>query len=199
MLLINSSFTNESNPNYEAEKKKFSKLLSFVELVIEANPENPRVLGFASTYYRKIGQYQKAISLGDKAVKLDPKEELLIFQAINYRAAGELEKALELYAKIVSVKHDDINILMDVGDLYFQNAELDKAANLYYQVLKNDGNHPWALPSYYFMRYLLAEDDKESWYTKLTQLTANDEKMKETIVQQLKVFEKVKAKMQSNK
>jgi len=88
---------------------------------------------------------------------------------------------------------------MDVGDLYFQNAELDKAANLYYQVLKHDGNHPWALPSYYFMRYLLAESDKESWYTKLTQLTANDEKMKETIVQQLKVFEKVKAKMQDNK
>jgi len=197
MLVVNSSFSNESSPTYEAEKKKFLKFLALIDLVVEEYPENARVLGFASSYYRKIGQHQKAISLGDKALKLDPKaEELLIFQAINYRSAGDLDKSLELYAKIMDVKSNNIGVLIDVGDLYYQNGELDKAANLYYQALKQDGNHPWALPSYYFMRYLIADDsDKESWYTKITQLGANDEKMQYTLSHQLKVFEKVKEKL----
>lgn len=91
-----------------------------------------------------LGRYQEADSAYKQALRISPSHPPTLFrQAYNADLRGEDERALELYEKLRSLRPPHLNTLINLGLLYEDKEDYQKAVDCYQLVLKyHDAHHP---------------------------------------------------------
>lgn len=74
------------------------------------NPQSSYILAQAGLAYSTIGQYEKAVNLLNRALKLEPEKTIYKFNlAVVYDRAGDRSKALETYQEVRSAYNSEEN------------------------------------------------------------------------------------------
>jgi Tfp pilus assembly protein PilF len=75
---------------------------------------------------------KEAVELLEKASDLDPGDKLVIQDlARAYRAAGQAQKALEAYSKLIELKPADTASRLAMADIHEQKGDIDRAEKIY--------------------------------------------------------------------
>jgi tetratricopeptide (TPR) repeat protein len=128
---------------------------------------------------KKIEQkLDKAIGALEKAIELKPDYVQAQLQlALAHESAGGLETAIKtLESSASGYGNADVNVFFNLGRLYFNNKEFDKAESIFSELLKvnpNDVNVLYSLASVYEAKGNL--EKALAWYEKVSALNEKNE------------------------
>ena len=127
----------------KARREKGSqKGLSYVHRAIELDPNFAMGYNEAGTFYRSLGQPERAAEYSTKAFELrehaSEREKLQIAAAYYMDANGELDKAARSYQDILERYPRDFNAYNRLGLLYARQGEPERASEVFRQVLRLD-------------------------------------------------------------
>ena len=93
---------------YLIGKSEFEQLAQYMLKGVKANPKNFELRQYLILSYLKVKKNELAAKEMEKALKLRPNDTALLHQLAKLKEeAGDLDRALELYKKIVSISTDD--------------------------------------------------------------------------------------------
>ncbi len=94
--------------NYLAEQSEFDQAAQYMRKAIAANPKELELRKHLVLAYLKLEKNELAAEELEKALKLKPDDTELLYQLATLKeASGDLEPALALYKKILTVSPDD--------------------------------------------------------------------------------------------
>jgi len=152
--------------------------------------------------YKNSGRYERAISVYQKAILLDPQDfEAYISLGDIYSITGKYDNALEFYKQALAINPQIWKIYIRIGELYDRKGDIDKAILSYKKALEiNSGfaeayfvlgrlysdskNYIDAIN--YFERFLNFNQHSPEVYTKLAEVCINNGKGKDAIKYYLK-------------
>ena len=107
--------------------------------------DRPPVLHALGLIAEARGEYAEARRLYDSALSHDPEHVETLFRlAYQHDLSGDDDAAIALYERARRVKPTRVNILLNLGVLYEDKGEYEKAAECYRGVLSRFPNHPRA-------------------------------------------------------
>jgi len=114
--------------NLEAAEREYRRVLS----------EDSKHIGalhkLARTLLKKAGPdaLKEAVGLLEQASSVDPKDKLVFADlARAYREAGQAEKALAAYQKLIELNPADTQSRLAMADIHEQKGDLDRAEKIY--------------------------------------------------------------------
>ena len=114
---------------------------------LTSQTDRPQVLYVLGAIAEAQGDYAEARDRYQEAVALDPSHVDSLFRlAFQHDLSGDDDAAITLYERARRVKPTRCNILLNLGVLYEDRGEYQKAAECYRQVLAHYPNHPRAKP-----------------------------------------------------
>jgi tetratricopeptide (TPR) repeat protein len=94
--------------------------------------DDPFVLNNMGLAYMNLERYAAAIPLLEKALVLNPVNVETLHNLTNlYRDHGSVDKAIEGYVRLMQLKPDDLNVYIDLGDVYRGQGRLEEASRQY--------------------------------------------------------------------
>jgi tetratricopeptide (TPR) repeat protein len=94
--------------DYLTARKKFDEAASYIRKGVEANPKNYELRQYLILAYLNSKKPELAEKEMEQALALKPKDTMLLHQLANLKEGeGDLEKAFELYKRILSISPDD--------------------------------------------------------------------------------------------
>jgi len=110
---------------------------------IEIDPTNLELKTFLGLLYYENKEYEKAIEvLNEVTAKADPQSkefaEALHNIAISYDLMGQSEKAIESYQNALKVAPGNIDLMFNMGRLYFMKEDYEKAIESLEKVLEKN-------------------------------------------------------------
>jgi len=141
-ILISAEMASWEDKNYELALAEYDKLINqnksgnksyFKEI---AYREKARVLGWLAKYTHALATY-------DEAIKMDPKNKALQAEAKAKREyfRGSYRLAVKAYKEWLAVEPKQQEALFDLGQMYMQANQWQKAAETYDQLLANAPEH----------------------------------------------------------
>jgi len=128
---------------------EFSDALKTAEKALAMNNRNAQIYGVLVDCYVELGDYDKAVEMSDKMINIKP--DIRSYSRIAYlrEIHGDVEgsyKALGLAIKAGYPGYEETAWAMQtLGDLYLKYGELDKAENIYNQILDTRADYPFAV------------------------------------------------------
>ena len=114
------------------------KALAEFKKVLELKPDHFDALQSAAELYREIGRYEEAVEVYDKLREVSPGSfGAYFFGAQALRKLGRSEEAIRVLEAGLRIRDDVPEYLLELGHLYEENNQLEKAINLYKQGLEN--------------------------------------------------------------
>jgi len=99
----------------------------------------------AEILYKK-GMYQESLDICDKLLEKKPNLfNALQIKALNYQATGNLENALILFEKVISIKPQHASTYNNIGNIYLSYNDFRKASKSYIKALSIESLMPEAL------------------------------------------------------
>lgn len=156
----------------EDERALLAPALPVVSQILAAHGADARLVMFAAMLSRKLGRFEEARALADRAFALDPRWETATEVAAALRLLGETDRALDAYRRAVALDPADHSARLDAADMLCEVDRLAEGIALYHEILESDPEHTWAKPSYFYFQYKLTGD--RSWSEKLSALAGAD-------------------------
>jgi tetratricopeptide (TPR) repeat protein len=156
----------------DEERGLLAPALPVVNRILDAHPGDSRLVMFTAMLSRKLGLFEEAHQLAERAFALEPCWETATEVAASLRLLGDIDRALEAYRRAVSFDPSDHSARLDAADMLCEEGRLAEGLSLYNEVLEADPEHDWALPSYLYFHYRLTGDRDSS--QKLSDLAAAD-------------------------
>ncbi len=122
---------------------------------IEANPKKVRLYTILAGLYYDSNEYQKAVEIAQKAVKLDssyPNSHYTL--GVMLRQVGEKERAIRSFQEAVKLSPQNTNFLINLGITYEDINNKQLARKYYERALEVDSNY---VPAIYLLGTLEAE------------------------------------------
>jgi tetratricopeptide (TPR) repeat protein len=122
------------------------------ELALEAakiNKYNAQLYGTLVDAYVELGDYAKAVEMGDKMVSLRP--DLRSYSRISYlrEVHGDMEGAIEAMTMAAESGYPGLEqtawAKLTLGELHEENGDLNLASQIYKQILIERENYPFAI------------------------------------------------------
>jgi DNA-directed RNA polymerase subunit alpha len=114
---------------------------------LSGQTDRPQVLFVLGAIAEAEGEYAEARQQYEAAVEQDPEHVESLFRlAYQHDLSGDDDAAIALYERARRVKPTRSNILLNLGVLYEDRGEYEKAADCYRQVLSRFPMHPRARP-----------------------------------------------------
>jgi tetratricopeptide (TPR) repeat protein len=101
----------------------------------------------------KSGRYSEALALTDQRYRQSPNWETAVAVANAARRAGDLERAVAMFAKGAEHDPEDVTCFLEIGDIRLEQERWADALAAYEKALAKDAEHQWALPSAFYCRY----------------------------------------------
>lgn len=149
----------EINRHEQWHEANISCVIWLIRKYQKIYPEDVTFLSFSTMVMRRLGHLDEALALAERAYKLKADYGSAIALAGVYREKGDIEGTVRLFKVALTEQPDDIAVRLDIGDVLMENNRLEESLHWYQQVLEREPEHPWALPSTYFINYLLHEDE----------------------------------------
>jgi len=148
-----------------AIKRRFATLRRFLDRVAGDPDPDPIVAAARVVAAAKLGDFDRAMVLANRAYKSHPGYPVAAAVAGLYRAKGDETNWLKWQQR--ALKHDPENVptRVDLADVHFERGEIADAARWYQEALDREPENTWAEPSLYAARYRLGEG--EGWLAKL--------------------------------
>ena len=120
----------------------------------------------------KNGRYEEALALTEQRYRQIPNWETAVAVANAARRGGNMERAVEMFAK--GAEHDpaDVTCFLEIGDIRLAQDRWDDALAYYEKALTKDEKNQWALPSAFYCRHRLGIEGQ--WLASLREF-ANQE------------------------
>jgi len=123
----------------------------------------------------KNGRYAEALALTEQCYRQTPNWETAAAAASAARRAGDLERAVAMFAEAAEHDPKDVTSFLDIGDIRLEQDRWADALAAYDKALARDAGHQWAqwaLPSAFYCRHHLGIEGE--WLASLREV-ANQE------------------------
>ncbi|MFH0888910.1 MAG: DNA-directed RNA polymerase subunit alpha C-terminal domain-containing protein [Planctomycetota bacterium] len=141
--LHNSSYVFSSYVESLIKVGKAEEILSLLEKVKNKFSNEPMIPYYRGVYLESLGDYDKAQQEFTSALDLDQQYAPALFRlAYRFDLMGKDEEALKLYDKLRQIKPPYTNVLINLGLLYEDKGDCQKASECYDMVLNISPNHP---------------------------------------------------------
>ena len=126
--------------------------------LLEAMPEQPDILNLLGLIAQAKGVDNEAIYLFYKAIKNAPDRAPFYFNlAISLKACKKFYEAIDNFEKALKIQTDIKEAYVQIGQIYYELGDSDKAQENYYKALEFDPNYTEALA-----RLAITLDDNEA-------------------------------------
>ncbi len=140
------ALNNNKKGLFQESKKWHIKGAELSEKHNETNLYYTHLHGLASTYVT-LGKTEEALALFDKCIMYSSDEEIILGSYINLgsiysslskyeKSNAYLQKARDICEKDTYRNHALVNVIINIGDNYFDRGETDKALTAYYEAKK---------------------------------------------------------------
>jgi len=126
------------------------------EAATQADPNFALAYSMLGQTYSRLGYQRQAEQNASKSVDLSgnlASVEKYMIQAANSRIGNNFQSALDAYGKLEQLMPNDSQIQFELGELYDQHGEYDKAHEHYTKTLQDDPKHIDALRSIGHVEY----------------------------------------------
>ncbi len=144
------------------------RLPDFIRLVRQTQPADPVFLGISVSLLRRMNCLDEALEYAKTAYEMKPGFQTAVSVAVAHESRGELEPALAAYRDALRFDPKDVSCFLSMGDLLWDHGRLQDAEKAYRDALDREPEQPWALPSWYYLRWV--HTGEEGWRDKLMQL-----------------------------
>jgi tetratricopeptide (TPR) repeat protein len=142
-------------------RQSLERLIPAAERCRAQYPDDPMMFVLSSGLVRKVGRYEQALELAQKAYGMAPTGYTATMLAIAHRALGDIAQAVTMYRKSLEFQPNEISVRLDLGDMLTGEGRIQEGLNYYKQVLDLEKNHPWAKPHYLYFKAQL--EPEGSW------------------------------------
>lgn len=156
------------NAPHGGGKATLERMPEFIRRVRQAQPNDSRFLAVSVSMLRRLGLTDEALEYANAAYQIEPGFQTAVAVAVAHESRHDVEAALAAYRDALRFDRDDISCRLSMADLLWQYDRLAEARDLYAEVLERDRLQPWALPSFYYLRFAL--EGKEEWRDRLLAL-----------------------------
>jgi len=125
-----------------AKDEKADEALKALRALAKDHEDDPAVHYLIGLCSDLTGRYDDAIEAYERAIELDPKHDPASFR-LGFALArrGDLDRALEHYAAVAAGTTTYFNALCNLGVLYEDRREFDKAILCFRRVIRHDPTH----------------------------------------------------------
>lgn len=121
------------NEDIEAEK--------FLNKAVELTEDNPEVLERAGVFWADRHQFNKAVHVLEKLIRLQPTyEHGLWLLAKAYYDSADFENSLAIYERYLEINSDNANAINDMANCYFKLGDYENAEKIFSKALRVDDN-----------------------------------------------------------
>lgn len=114
-------------PADEATREALRPYLELTGRVLEHNPGEGRLYGFASGLARRIGGLDLALLWAQRAVELEPSGMNELFLGMVHRDSGRIDEAAQAMGRAIEVDQLNLAIYSDLADMLAGNGRLAEA------------------------------------------------------------------------
>ncbi len=115
-----------------AETGDYLQAATIADELSKAEPHDPGYLTQAAEYYEKAKKYKESLQFLNKAIiAVGPSEELIELKEHVYLSMDSLERAADMVRELIAREPKNGKYYKDLGDLYDNNKEPGKAAQVY--------------------------------------------------------------------
>ncbi len=127
-------------------------------------------LGFVhSIAARRAGNLDLSLEVASELDQAAPSYLVSVALAGAHRERGDIEEAINAFRRALQFEPEDIAARLDIGDLSLDLGETAAALVAYEEALEIEANHPWALASKLYLKWL--HDGDPTWRDELEALT----------------------------
>jgi len=120
--------------HYESENYKF--VVQEVNFLLKKQPNNPFILNLLGSCYHKLGHFDEAKKVFNRAITLDNNNCAALNNLANvYKDSNENKNAEELYIKILKINPNYINTINNYAGLNFKLNRYEEAIYYYKKAL----------------------------------------------------------------
>lgn len=105
---------------------------------------------------RTTGDFQESLDIALAYEREHPDSMAAIMAAGAYRCLGDVRAALAAYRRAQERDPANLSLWLDIGDVLWEDHQLQEALDAYLVMLRREPHHPWALPSVLLLRAQLA-------------------------------------------
>jgi tetratricopeptide (TPR) repeat protein len=121
-----------------AASGQLERELALVEELVKRDPNNPDLLVHKAVTLLRLARYDDAAATLSKALFLSPSDEAaLLYRAIAYLGAGQLDASREDYEQLLRVTGNSKLALFGLGAIAWRKHETNAAVDYYEQYLSN--------------------------------------------------------------
>jgi tetratricopeptide (TPR) repeat protein len=156
--------------NTAADRAEMRKLLSLIDRYLQLKPStNIYIFYMRCALLRKLGRFEESLQAAKDLFEKSPGYLTAVGLSMSYKFAGDFDAAVKTLKKAQEFKPDDIQIRLDLGDLYLDRDDWKEALSNYQEVLEIDPSDNWALPSVYYCRHKISRET--AWVDQLITLS----------------------------
>ena len=142
------------DPIPEPARPPFLPYLNLVRRALVGAPGQPVLLWVGSSLARRLGASEEAIDWARRSERSEPSPQAAVALGYAYRNLGNWREAESALHRAVRYDPDDLDLRVDVAELYARTDRLEEAESWLEQVLAKNQAHPSGFPTACAVRFL---------------------------------------------
>jgi tetratricopeptide (TPR) repeat protein len=142
----------------DAAREALAETLPLLEALEEAHPGSWRLAGVQSMILRKVGQYEEASRLAEKAFAAEPVSSTAVTLAYARREEGNFPAARAAFEAAIRLDPESLEIQADLAQLLCNEGLMAEGIALFDAILAKDPRHHCAYPAALYCRALAGSD-----------------------------------------
>ncbi len=147
---------------------RLGAVLPVIEQTRALHPDDGILSLLHGRLLRDLGELEEALCVAQQAHDRQASWETAVALGTAHRALGQIDEALAAFQDAIDRDPEDISARLDMADMLCEAGRIGESRPLYEGVLDREPDHPWALPSFYFVNCFVDDDPK--WHGKLERL-----------------------------
>lgn len=114
------------------DNKDFEKAVKYYGIIYNKDPQNKEAVSRLADYYAKQNKIDDAIGMYDAILAIEPDNTDILFNKADmlYKKKNDVQGAIATLEKLVSVNSEDLEAIIQLGNLYYNQKDFQKVVDL---------------------------------------------------------------------